>query len=140
MGTTKILLLYHEPKHQNMIKTIAAILILISFAASIYYAFGGALKPETTLVYNKANMSRMGIQLTSLFLGTGGFLLLFPQTFKIGGAMLVIHSLFTISCFIVIKDWKGGIFECVFLQIPIFLLWNGYPASVLEKIRSLLLN
>jgi len=121
-----------------MIKIITAILILISSVASVYYAFGGVIKPETALVYNKANMSRLGIQLLSLFLGIGGLLLLFPATFKIGGTMLIIHSLTTIICFIIIKDWRGGVFEFIFLQIPIFMFCSGYPLAVLEKIGKLL--
>jgi hypothetical protein len=116
-----------------MIKIITAILILISTVASTYYSFGSVIKPETALVYNKANISRLSIQLLSSFLGIGGLLLLFPQTFKIGGATLMIHSLITIICFIIIKDWKGSFIEFVFLQIPVFLLWAGYPLSVLEK-------
>ena len=119
-----------------MIKIISSILILFSSVASIYYMFVGIIKPETTLVYNKANISHLGIQLLSLFLGIGGMLLLFPQTFKLGGVLLVLHSLITIICFIVIKDWKGGIFELLFLQIPIFMLWAGYPLSVLEKFKT----
>ncbi len=121
-----------------MIKSITAILILISSLASIYYAFGGVIKPETALVYNKANMPRPGIQLLSMFLGIGGLLLLFPQTFTIGGTMLIIHSLTTIVCFVMIKDWKGGIFEFIFLQIPVFIVWAGYPLSILEKFRNFL--
>lgn len=55
-----------------MIKTITALLILFSSGASIYYAVGGLVKPETALVYNNANISRQGIQVLSLFLGIGG--------------------------------------------------------------------
>jgi len=117
-----------------MIKIITAILILFSSIASISYSFGGIRKPESALVYNKANMNRVGIQLLSLFLGVGGLLLLFPQTFKIGGAFLITHSLITIICFIIIKDWKGGFFEFIALQIPIFMGWSGYPLSILEKL------
>ena len=120
-----------------MIKIIAALLTLISSTASIYYSFGGVIKPESALVYNKAQMSHLGIQLLSLFLGIGGLLLLFPQTFKIGGIMLIIHSLTTIICYMVIKDWKGGFFEFLFLQIPVFIVWAGYPVWVLEKIKTL---
>jgi len=118
-----------------MIKTITAILILISFAASVYYAFDGLVKHESAEVYNKANMSRMGIQFLSLFLGTGGLLLLFPPTFKIGGIILIIHSLTTIICYIIIKDLRSGFFEFIFLQIPVFIVWVGYPLSILEKFK-----
>jgi len=121
-----------------MIKTITTIFILFSSMASIYYSFGGVIKPETLLVYNKAGMSRSGIQLLSSFLGIGGMLLLFPQTFKVGGAFLILHSLVTITCFTIAKDWKGGFLEFMFLQIPIFMFWAGYPSSVLEKFRNLL--
>jgi len=124
-------------KHQNMIEVITVILILISCMASMYYSVDGVIKPETALVYNKANMSQVGIQLLSLFLGIGGLLLLFPPTLKVGGIMLMIHSLITIACFVMIKDWKGGFFEFIFLQIPIFIVFVGYPVSVLEKIRNL---
>lgn len=130
-------MLYHKPEPKNMIKTISAILILISSVASVYYAFGGVIKPEAALVYNKANMPRSGIQLLSLFLGIGGLLLLFPPTFKVGGTMLIIHSLITIGCYILIKDGRVGFFEFLFLQIPVFLVWAGYPVAVLEKIRGL---
>ena len=112
--------------------------MLLSSVAAIYYAFSGVIKPETALVYNKANMSRLGIQLLSLFLGIGGLLLLFPATFKIGGTMLIVHSLATIVCFIVIKDWRGGLLEFLMLQIPVFVVWAGYPVSVFEKVRALL--
>ena len=121
-----------------MIKIIAALLILISSVASIFYAFNGVIKPETALVYSKANLSRSGIRLLSLFLGVGGVLLLFHQTFKLGGTMLMIHSLITIICFAIIKDWKGGFFEFIFLQIPIFIVWAGYPLSIIEKLKSFL--
>ena len=104
-----------------MIRTIiTAILILISSAASIYYSVGGVIKPETALVYNKANFSRSGIQLLSLFLGVGGVLLLFHQTFKLGGTMLMMHSLITIICFAKIKDWTGGFLNLYFCKYRFF--------------------
>ena len=110
-----------------MMKTISAILILISLAGSVYYSFVGVMNPRSTVVYNKANMSHLSIQLLSVFLGIGGMLLLFPQTFKFSGVMLITHSLITIVCFIIIKDWKGGFFEFIFLQIPVFIMRFGYP-------------
>jgi len=119
-----------------MIKIITTILLLISSIASVYYAFSGVIKPETALVYNKADISRSGIQLLSLFLGIGGLLLLFPPTSRIGGTMLIIHSLITIGCYIINKDGRGGFFEFLFLQIPIFIVWADYPVSVPEKIRN----
>ena len=117
-------------------KIISILLILLSSSASMYYLFAGLTKPETLLVYNKANISLLGIQLLSVFLGIGGILLLFPQTFKLGTIMLIMHSLITIICFVVIKDFKGGIFEFIFLQIPVFLFWTGYPLSALDKIKG----
>lgn len=110
-----------------MIKIISVALILISLIGATYYSFVGVMKPETTGVYNKANMPHLGIQLLSVFLGIGGVLLLFPQTFRLGGTFLIIHSLITIICFIIIKDWKGGTLEFLLLLIPVFLLWGGYP-------------
>jgi hypothetical protein len=120
-----------------MLDIIVAILILISSAASIYNAFGGVVRPEAWAIYNKARMPRLGIQLLSVFLGIGGILLLFPLTFKIGAAFLIIHSLITLVCFIIVRDGRRGTIEFLLLLIPIFILWSGYPVSVLEKIRSL---
>lgn len=94
------------------------------------------MKPDTALLYSKAGMPGLGIQLLSLVLGIGGLLLLLPQTFKIGGAFLITHSLITIICYVITKDLKGGFGEFVLLQIPVFLVWAGYPLSVLEKIKS----
>jgi hypothetical protein len=106
----------------------------------MYYLFVGLTKPETMLVYNKAHIPRSGIQLWALILAISGILLLFPQTFKLGGMLMILNSLFTIICFVIIKDWKGGFFEFLFLQIPIFLLWAGYPLSVLAKFRAFFNN
>lgn len=116
----------------------STILILLSIAASMYYLIVGLIRPETVLVYNKANISHAGIQLWALILGISGTLLLFPQTFKLTAVLMILNSLFTIICFIVIKDWKGGFSEFIFMQIPIFLLWTGYPLAVLEKFKRLL--
>ena len=121
-----------------MTKTAVAMLILLSSAASIYYATNGAVHPETALVYNKANMPRAGIQLLSLLLGVGGVLILLPQTFRLGGALLIAHSMMTISCFVATRDWKGGVLEFALLQVPVFMVCVGYPSSVLERARTLL--
>jgi hypothetical protein len=118
-------------------KMISAILILVSFTASLYNLFVGLAKPETVAVYNKANIPHLGIQSLALILGVSGILLLFPQTFKLAGVLLVLHSLFTIGCFVSIKNFRGGFTECLFLQIPIFLLWAGYPMAIFEKFRDL---
>jgi len=121
-------------------KTLSAALILVSLAASMYYLFAGLTKPESVLVYNKASIPHWGIQVWALTLGASGILLLFPQSFRLAGALMIMNSLFTIACFAVAKDWRGGFLELVFLQIPVFLLWAGYPVSVLERIRSLLVG
>src|ERR1700759_2034383 len=102
-----------------MTKIVVSMLILFSSAASIYYSINGVMHPESALVYNKANMSRAGIQLLSLLLGVGGTLILLPQTFGYGGVLLVAHSLITIGCFAAPRDWKGGLVELALLQIPI---------------------
>jgi len=73
--------------------------------------------------------------LLSLFLGIGGLLLLFPKTFIVGGAFLITHSFITLICYAITKDWKGGLREFVLFQIPVFLIWAGYPLSILEKFR-----
>lgn len=118
-----------------MIKIISVILIVTSLTASVYYLFVALTRPETILVYNKAHIPCWGIQLWALILAISGILLLFPQAFKFAGVLMILNSSFTIICFIIIKDWKGIFFEFLFLQIPIFLLWAGYPLSVLEKFR-----
>jgi hypothetical protein len=119
-----------------MIKIIGTLLILISSIASVYNSYKWVMKPNTALLYVKAGMPVLGIQLLSLFLGIGGLFLLFPQTFKVGGAFLITHSLITVICYFITKDLKGGLGEFVLLQIPIFLVWAGYPISVLERVRN----
>ncbi len=119
-----------------MIKIISTILIIVAGAASVYNSYVWIKKPETGLLYIKADFSRLSIQLLSLFLGTGGLLLLFPQTFKVGVTFLIIHSLTTLTCYAITKDWKGGLREFILFQIPVFLLWAGYPLTVLEKFRN----
>lgn len=121
-----------------MTKAVVTLLILFSSAAAIYYSINGATHPESALVYNRANMSRPGIQILSILLGVGGVLILLPPTFRVGGVLLIAHSAITIGCFIAARDWKGGALEFVFLQVPIFMVWAGYPSSVLERVRSLL--
>lgn len=116
-------------QNQNsIVNVISCLLILISVVASLYYAFVGLTKPETAVVYNKAHIPLWGIQLWAATLGISGILLLFPQTFKLAGVLMIMNSLFTIVCFIIVKDWTGGFLEFIFLQIPVFLLWAGYPA------------
>ena len=119
-----------------MLKIISTTLIIVASVASIYNSYMWIKNPETGLLYMKANFSRLGIQLLSLFLGIGGLLLLFPQTFKAGVIFLIIHSLTTLICYAITQDWKGGLREFILLQIPIFLLWTGYPLTVFEKFRN----
>jgi hypothetical protein len=119
-----------------MIKIISTILIIVASLASVYNSYVWVKKPETGLLYVKANFSQVGIQLLSLFLGVGGLLLLFPQTFKVGATFLIIHSLTTLVCYAITKDWKGGLREFILFQIPIFLFWAGYPLTVLDKLKN----
>lgn len=121
-----------------MIRIISTILIIVASIASIYNSYVWVKKPETGLLYIKANFSLLGIQLLSVLLGIGGILLLFPQTFKVGGTFLIIHSLATLICYAITKDWKGGLREFILFQIPVFLLWAGYPQTILEKLRNFL--
>lgn len=111
-------------------KNLVALLILVSSAASIYYSITGLMHPETALVYNRANLSRAGIKLLSFVLGVGGALILLPQTFKVGGALLIAHSVITIGCFVATRNWKGGILELAFLQVPVLMVCVGYPSSL----------
>jgi hypothetical protein len=119
-------------------KSIVAILILVSSAASIIYAVNGVMLPGAALVYKKANMPRSRIRGLSLLLGLGGVLILLPQTFSFGGALLITHSMITIGCFFLTRDWKGGVLEFALLQVPIFMVYVGYPSSVLEWTRRLI--
>lgn len=120
-----------------MLKIAITILIIVASVAATYNAYVWVKKPDTALLYIKANFSLFGIQLLSFFLGIGGLMLLFPQTFKVGGAFLIIHSLITLISYAITKDWKGGLREFILFQIPVFLLWDGYPLTVLEKLKSL---
>ena len=119
-------------------KIITAILIIVASVASVYNSYVWIKKPETGLLYSKSNFSQSGIQWLSLLLGIGGLLLLFPQTFRVGVILLMIHSLTTLICYAITKDWKGGLREFMVFQIPIFLLWAGYPLTVLEKFRNII--
>jgi len=119
-----------------MIKILTTILIIVASVASIYNSYVWVKKPDTALLYIKAGFSPLVIQLLSLFLGLGGVILLFPQTFKMGIAFLLIHSLTTLICYAITKDWKGGLREFILFQIPVFLLWAGYPLVILHKLKS----
>lgn len=118
-----------------MIKIICTLLIIVAGLASVYNSYVWIKKPETGLLYIKSGFSRSGIQWLSLLLGIGGLLLLFPQTFRIGATFLLLHSLTTLICYAITKDWKGGLREFILFQIPVFLLWAGYPLTVLENLR-----
>ncbi len=76
------------------------------------------------------------LQLLSLLLGVGGALILLPQTFGLGGVLLVAHSVVTIGCFVATRDWKGGLLEFAFLQIPIAMVVLGYLISDNYSCRS----
>lgn len=117
---------------------IVALLILISSTASIPLSIKWTMHPEVALLYNKANMSRVNIQRLSVLLGVGGVLILLPQTFVLGGTLLIIHSSITIGCYYLTRDWKGGAIEFALLQIPIAMIFIGYPLSLLEWARRLL--
>lgn len=119
-------------------RTVAvALLILLSSAASLYYALNGVVHPEAASVYNRAEVSRIGIQLLSVLLGAGSVLIWLPQTFRLGGAFLIAHSMLTIGCFLATRGYKGALLETAFLQLPIFLVCVGYPSAVLDRAKSL---
>ncbi len=119
-------------------KTISLILMLISLTASVYYFVAGLTGPENMVVYGRANIPVWGIRIWAILLGVGGVLLLFPPTFRLATVLLVMNSIFTIACFVIAKDWRGGLVEFLFLQIPMFLFWVGYPMFALEKVKTLL--
>jgi hypothetical protein len=112
----------------------SAVLTLVSVAAAAYYFVAGLTEPEKMLVYSRANVPVWGIRTWAVLLGVGGGLLLFPPTFRLATVLLVANSLFTITCFVVAKDWKGGVWESLFLQIPVFLFFWGHPVFALEKV------
>jgi hypothetical protein len=119
-------------------KAMSAALTLVSVAASIYYFVAGITGPENMVVYGRVNVPAWGIRTWAVFLGVGGVLLLFPPTFRLATVLMVMNSLFTISCFVIAKDWKGGLLESLFLQVPVLLFFSGYPTFALEKVRALL--
>lgn len=121
-----------------MIKILTTVLIVVASVASVYNAYVWIRKPESGLLYRKANFSLWGIQLLSLLLGIGGCLLLFPRTFVIGATLLLIHSFTTLVCYGITRDVKGGLREFILFQIPVFLLWAGYPLVIFDKLGNLL--
>ncbi len=117
-------------------KAVGLVLTLVSLTASIYYFVAGVIGPERMVVYGRANVPVWGIRTWAVLLGVGGILLLFPSTFRVATVLMVMNSIFTIACFVIAKDWRGGLTELVFLQIPVFLYCAGYPLA-LEKVRDL---
>jgi hypothetical protein len=109
------------------VKTTSLVLALVSVAASVHYFVAGLTGPENMVVYSRANVPVWGIRTWAVLLGVGGVLLLFPSTFRLATVLMMMNSLFTIACFVIAKDWRGGLVEFVFLQIPVLLFWSGYP-------------
>jgi len=70
---------------------IVTLLILVSSAASIPLSVKWVKRPETALLYNKAKMPLVYIRWLSVLLGVGGILILLPETFVFGGALLICH-------------------------------------------------
>jgi hypothetical protein len=119
-------------------KAMSAALTLVSVAASIYYFVAGLTGPENMVVYGRVNVPVWAIRTWAVLLGVGGVLLLFPPTFRLATVLMVMNSLFTISCFVIAKDWRGGLLESLFFQVPVLLFFSGYPTFALEKLRALL--
>jgi hypothetical protein len=120
------------------VRTVSLILFLISLTGSVYYGVAGLTKPESMAVYRRANVPVWAVQASAVVLGAGGVLLLFPLTFRLGAVLLVMHSLFTIVCFSMVRNWKGGVAEALLLQVPVLLLGVGYPVFARDAIRALL--
>jgi hypothetical protein len=120
------------------VKVITAVLVLASLTASGYYLVAGLTKPESMAVYSRANIPVWGIRAWAVLLGVGAMLLIFPPTFRLATILMVVNSLFTIACFVITKDWREGALESVFLLVPVYLFWVGYPAFALESVRSFL--
>jgi hypothetical protein len=118
------------------VKTLSAALAFVSLTASVHYLVAGLTKPESMAVYSRANIPLWGIRTWAVLLGAAGVLLLFPPTFRLATILMVMNSLFTIACFVIAKDWRGGVLEALLLQVPVFLFWVGHPASALEKLFS----
>ncbi len=119
-------------------KILSGVLTLISLTASLYYFISGLTRPENMAVYRSANVPVWGIRMSAVLLGAGGMLLLFPLTYRLATSLLVMHSMFTIVCFVIAKDWRGGLVESLLLMVPVFLFRAGYPVFALEKVRALL--
>jgi len=109
------------------VKATIAVLTLVSVAASFYYFIAGLTGPENMVVYRRANVPVWGVRAWAVLLGVSGVLLLFPPTFRPATVLMVMNSLFTITCFVLAKDWRGGLVEGLFLQIPVFLFLVGRP-------------
>jgi len=88
-------------------------------------------------VYSRAGVPGWGIRASAALLGAGGILLLFPQAFRLGATLLAMHSLFTIACFVIVRNWRGSAGEALMLQIPVLLLWIGYPRFALDAVAAL---
>jgi hypothetical protein len=119
------------------VKTISAILVLVSLTASVYFLVAGLTRPESMTVYSRARVPLWGIRAWAVLLGATGMLLLFPSTFRLATILMVMNSLFTITCFVITRDWRGGVVESLFLQVPVFLFLVGYPRFALEGIRAI---
>jgi hypothetical protein len=121
-------------------KTITVVLAVVSVLASAYYLFAGMTEPESMAVYSRANIPPWGIRASAALLGAAGMLLLFPTTFRLATLLMVIHSLFTVACFVIADDWRGASTESVLLLIPVYLFRVGYPMFALEKVVSFVWN
>lgn len=112
---------------------ISGILITISLISSFYFGIKAQSTPENIVVYNSAGISLIGIKVWGIYLMISAILLVFPRTFIYGNVMMILNSLFTLSCFLIIKDAKGAGMEFIYMMVPILLLIIGYPVNFLSS-------
>ena len=115
---------------------ISGALIAVSLVASFYFGTKALIKPEGLEVYNLAGISHFGIQLWGVYLMLSSLLLLFPKTFVFANGMMLVNTIFTITSFLIIKDFKGAGIEILNGSIPVILLLIGYPKVLLDLILN----
>ena len=50
--------------------------------------------------------------------------------------MMIANGLFTITCFLFIKDYKGAGIEVINALVPISLLIIGYPKDLIDLVMK----
>lgn len=117
-----------------MMQYVSGALIIICLVASFFFGIKAQVTPSSLEVYNQAGLSEGSVRAWGCFLMLGSILLLFPKTFVIANGMMIANSIFTIICFLLIKDVRGAGIEVLNSMIPIILLYFGYPKDLVTWI------